>query len=516
MLEHSKNYNNIKNQLYAFGWKSFELETFVQAGFSLSEAEKLMMKISLDKDFLNINSIGGLDSWRFISSERIIRCFLEINLRPLGTFNELIGKSRMHNFIKMKLDLKKELFNIRDILNFLYSFGLIKVADSKYVFPLPHLLHHIKRFKYQEETALAFDVINNITQTDKLKYTSRYIFERLLSVLNTLKQKEENVFIKRYGILDGKRSTLEETGLPIGLTRERIRQIQKTGFSKLRHFTRQNKIKALYYSLLISNKGSIFVSKNLFKEAFNAIALIFDVLGVRYQIIDDLLIIGGENIIEACFDESMLWYKEVNMIKVREQLNRLGYWWIGDEDAETIFQYLNKICPKKQLRFHRIYITLKELGEPSHFSTIALKHNEMFPNNYGSERNIHAAICYHPEYFVWTGVMGIYALPEWGYERPNMGLFETCYKIVDEQYNKTKKPVDYSYVQSQIHKYRKLVNPNSVMFACYLNENIDVTYDKKLIPRNKAKIELIETDEDYEQIEKNLEIFEEKLKDFTA
>ena len=56
--------------------------------------------------------------------------------------------------------------------------------------------------------------------------------ETLLAHLN---ERERNVVRMRYGLLDGRPRTLEEVGRAMGVTRERVRQIEAKSLSKLRH-----------------------------------------------------------------------------------------------------------------------------------------------------------------------------------------------------------------------------------------------------------------------------------------
>jgi RNA polymerase primary sigma factor/RNA polymerase nonessential primary-like sigma factor len=54
-------------------------------------------------------------------------------------------------------------------------------------------------------------------------------------VLATLSTKEQAVIRLRFGLDDGRQRTLDEVGKEFGLSRERIRQIEKTTLLKLRH-----------------------------------------------------------------------------------------------------------------------------------------------------------------------------------------------------------------------------------------------------------------------------------------
>ena len=59
--------------------------------------------------------------------------------------------------------------------------------------------------------------------------------EQLDAVLDTLPPREVRVLQLRYGLLDGKTCTLEEVGRKMGVTRERVRQIEAQALRRLRH-----------------------------------------------------------------------------------------------------------------------------------------------------------------------------------------------------------------------------------------------------------------------------------------
>lgn len=66
--------------------------------------------------------------------------------------------------------------------------------------------------------------------------------EEVQSILNTLTPREEMVLRKRYGIGEIKAYTLEELGKEMGVTRERVRQIELKALNKLRHPSRKMKL----------------------------------------------------------------------------------------------------------------------------------------------------------------------------------------------------------------------------------------------------------------------------------
>jgi RNA polymerase primary sigma factor len=59
--------------------------------------------------------------------------------------------------------------------------------------------------------------------------------EHLNKVIKNLPPREARILELRYGLLDGKKYTLKEVGQKMGVTRERIRQIETQAFSRLRH-----------------------------------------------------------------------------------------------------------------------------------------------------------------------------------------------------------------------------------------------------------------------------------------
>ena len=73
--------------------------------------------------------------------------------------------------------------------------------------------------------------------------TYNLLREHLAEVLNSLPPREVRILQLRYGLLDGQAYTLEEVGRKMGVTRERVRQIEAQALSRLRHPSIRRKLR---------------------------------------------------------------------------------------------------------------------------------------------------------------------------------------------------------------------------------------------------------------------------------
>jgi len=73
--------------------------------------------------------------------------------------------------------------------------------------------------------------------------TYNLLKEHLGEVMNGLPPREVRILQLRYGLLDGQAYTLEEVGRKMGVTRERVRQIEAQALSRLRHPTIRRKLR---------------------------------------------------------------------------------------------------------------------------------------------------------------------------------------------------------------------------------------------------------------------------------
>lgn len=73
--------------------------------------------------------------------------------------------------------------------------------------------------------------------------THHLLQDHLVEVMENLPPREVRILQLRYGILDGEAYTLEEVGRKMGVTRERVRQIEAQALSRLRHPSVRRKLR---------------------------------------------------------------------------------------------------------------------------------------------------------------------------------------------------------------------------------------------------------------------------------
>jgi len=88
------------------------------------------------------------------------------------------------------------------------------------------------------ETSIG-DLIEDIDAPEASELVDRQLMaDQLRHALDALTPREATIMAMRFGLHDGNPHTLDEIGKALGLTRERIRQLEKQSLSKLRHPSR--------------------------------------------------------------------------------------------------------------------------------------------------------------------------------------------------------------------------------------------------------------------------------------
>ncbi len=141
----------------------------------------------------------------------------------------------------------------------------------------------------------------------------------------------------------------------------------------------------------------------------------------------------------------------------------------------------------KLTRGQKVYLALRSIGRPAHFSEVTEVHNSLFPDRPASENSVHAALCLEELGIVWIGVRGTFALKEWGYRHPSKGLYESVAEIARRKFKETGKPVPFTVIVAEMGKYRRIVRQASLIFAVHLNPNLQQVSKNRFVPKAAGK-----------------------------
>jgi RNA polymerase sigma factor (sigma-70 family) len=122
-----------------------------------------------------------------------------------------------------------------------------KVADSRNLLSgllVQHPLHkEANRHSEYQDNIHNYIGWDGSTLEPLVEVTSNLLREQMFWVLDTLSSREQQIITLRFGFVTGKSETLDDIGKIVGVTRERIRQIEQKIMAKLRHPSRSDVLK---------------------------------------------------------------------------------------------------------------------------------------------------------------------------------------------------------------------------------------------------------------------------------
>ncbi len=278
------------------------------------------------------------------------------------------------------------------------------------------------------------------------------MYEQIESIFQLLNQKERHVLEKRFAINTSGRFTLAEIGNGLSVTRERIRQIEKSALQKIRRNIQNYSIFELCenaYRILRESGGilseDILVSKLLNRNLNEAPGLIQLVLSsdVRYQRCPNTLKFRPhmrlasipEHLIEALSAASVAYLNEkktvIDLEKIASDVKRNGpdaemlepvffrSLFLIHKDFKLVGEAVGLIgwrdINPRTLR-DKIYFVLRQNKEPLHFLDISNKIMEaQIDRKNVNMQAVHNELIRNEDFII-IG-RGIYALKEWGFNQ---------------------------------------------------------------------------------------------------
>ncbi len=483
-----------------------EIQSYVK---NRQQFNRFVSCLEKDERFIKLGSITNINSLLFLPKKFILKRVFKLNLR-IATLNiNTLSVSQFFNWPKngfpreiTTADRDKD----RDkILSFLENYCLVsRVSENLISFPMAKIFMHfyenrlnLYRLKVSPSYCLMF-LIKKVNEIEKKEELERLAWEKLNNFIisNTNCPREYLIVTLRYGLSDGKTRTLEEVGKTLGLTRERVRQIEKR-FLRRCLKSWENFLAAgecLILELIAANGRMTFPNAECEKTL--RIKFLCNLIKIPNSKSKKLgcLILGATDktikSLESLITEPNCHDKRYTLMKIQE----IEGLYLSKEDYFSLSDTIARNATKKLHFKELIYFALKKIGRPAHYIEITQKINEMYPSANSTPKNILAVLSRgssnknnRKNLWVWIGVKGVYALKEWGYERPKINLHEAVFKIVKEHYEKTGKPATFLLIQSEISKFRSLVNRSSLTLACHLNPKIAAVDKNRFIPKEALK-----------------------------
>jgi hypothetical protein len=281
-----------------------------------------------------------------------------------------------------------------------------------------------------------------------------------------LPQKTKNIFERRFGIKRKEAETLESIGKSLGITRERVRQIEKAGFAFVKKQNKETLDK------VFGELYSYFNKKGGFKREEIALQ---ELAGEKSQPYVLFLLTLGKQFSRVCEKKDFYSFwsiMESPENKVKETLDLLvsdiekqgrllskkefsaGFaskQGISEEALLSFLEVSKKIQKNKEGKIGLInwpeikprgvrdkaFLVFKKQGKPLHFTKVAelidkLEYN--LPNKKTYPQTVHNELIKDPR-FVLVG-RGTYALQEWGYSPGT--IKDIIVKVLEEK----KEPID--------------------------------------------------------------------------
>lgn len=279
----------------------------------------------------------------------------------------------------------------------------------------------------------------NTTQTQQLENLDELI-QGSLALLK--KDRDRDILVKRHGVNAANSQTLEQIGGELGITRERVRQIEKAALTRIQKEQTFSSQLNQSTTQVLSDIGGIMAFNNLAKsleiDSIDQAKLSFLVkLDPNFHLIDrndshDAIVLLNK--IYSPSDVAELHEKLVNAIKDNGKPAEFAliakkidgpHQATALEQLATSSQLISELDNRwglstwpevnpKSIR-DKVYLVLSKAQQPMHFSEISQKISQVVANpKKVTTQAVHNELI-KDKRFVLIG-RGIYALAEWGYQ----------------------------------------------------------------------------------------------------
>jgi hypothetical protein len=402
----------------------------------------------------------------------------------------VIKEKEIHLYLSGKLGIPLNSFPEK-VKEFLFIRGLVKKSWSTgYYFPIARIL------SFLTDTTIGMlndTLLESCYKETKVVRNNEYFAEKIFDIFNDFDERSFWITLNRIGFWDNKIKTLADLGKEAHITRERVRQLEKKFWTQTKKFEYKIEILRLLILWLLDRRGTLIFEQLI--EECNPLIFILKFFNIPFTNLSEsnLILIGSNN---KDFESYLQKYRverkeDITLLVKNLEKNTVSYF--SSSEYKYIF-IKNKLNIKIQKsKIDRVIEILKILNKPSHYSEVANKYFKVYANDISSDHSIYAILANQKHGIVWVGVRGIYALKQWGYNKPEKDLYESVTEIVSNIYNKTHQGVSTELIRIELGKYRKLITNNSFGLTLAFNENIKAISKGQYVP---AGVINNETDKD--------------------
>lgn len=402
----------------------------------------------------------------------------------LPTFNSDLRFSRNHSIGVLGLPIRLEnALRKADI----YRLGELYDYPEKKLYKIKNLGQKSVNYLSSIKSKLIFGAesyespLKSVTEAKSHTIPTDNLINNLVKRCGDARHTE--IIQRRYGLLNGEKETLEEIGESYGITRERVRQIQKKAIKKLQHPSTLSRkpiidlLEQLFFEndLVISDEESDKLVPKVFKklpyDGSSLMDLFVDLSWVQRHTVGDVtfystislkikLSVLMEKIVQILRKSSLqLGLSEIlSNIKIRQATNHKSINSLVLKCCKSDPRIEDGVNGKFTLyKNNRVFgkwvplITkvLEDGDEPLHFTEISDKVNDLLisQNIRLDQRRAHSILIENPD-FAHTGIKGTYGLTKWGIRK------ESTFELVKEYIANAGFPLHWDQIYNYVSKYK--------------------------------------------------------------
>jgi hypothetical protein len=478
--------------------------------YAEEEYKALLRTIQDDPRFVSTQETSGAKF--FITKRALHHWFVNLNIRLAKGYTNRLSTQQLTRLMSALRSNGQWDTPPAEYIELGKRFSLISCSlkQGEYVFPLAHVISLIlagkTSFVLADKIEATKDALDSLaTEIEPVSLSNESVLNSLEEALSILSPRQRYVIERREGLLGGNIMTLEQIGQSLELTRERVRQLEAKAWKSIYHHKYCSKfITALLFDIMHHN-GSFLIDLTPQNRARIFILKCNSIPAYEFPHADIAIIGATKNDIRLP-EDPWKFVTEPSVLASYLQCNDSLP--LAPEDMQILAEKLALFQYKKLTKAQRVYLTLKHIERPAHFTEVTEVYNVLFPDESSNEHSIHAVLSHEKHGVVWIGIRGTFALKEWGYEHPPVKLFDAVSDIIQRKYAKTGKPVPFTVIAAEISRYRRVLKPASIVIAAYCNPKLENVYRDYFIPRYDSQEESQITAEKLDRI---LQEFERKF-----